>query len=75
MKNERKIRLFQKDAYISVDFANNEITMVKPDGKAGTDGVIPGMTIDQRCFTKADALDDELKSFVKAVTGRLNHRR
>ncbi|MBR9982386.1 MAG: Gfo/Idh/MocA family oxidoreductase [Desulfatitalea sp.] len=71
MKNERKIRLFQKDAYISVDFANNEITMVRPDGEAGTDGMVPGMTIDQRCFTKADALDDELKSFVKSVTGRL----
>ncbi|MBW1835038.1 MAG: Gfo/Idh/MocA family oxidoreductase, partial [Deltaproteobacteria bacterium] len=26
-KNERKIRLFQKDAYISVDFANHEITV------------------------------------------------
>ncbi|MCJ8500755.1 Gfo/Idh/MocA family protein [Desulfatitalea alkaliphila] len=68
MKNERKIRLFQRDAYISVDFANNEITMVRPDGNGTVaDGVIPGMRIDQRCFTKADALDDELKSFVKAV--------
>lgn len=67
MKNERKIRLFQRDAYISVDFANNEITMVRPDGNAAADGVIPGMRIDQRCFTKADALDDELKAFVKAV--------
>ena len=69
MKNERKIRLFQKDAYISVDFANHEITMVRPDAQ-GVDGVIPGMAVDQRCFTKADALDDELKSFVKAVTRR-----
>lgn len=69
MKNERKIRLFQKDAYISVDFANHEITIVRPDAN-GSGSVIPGMGIDQRCFTKADALDDELKSFVKSVSQR-----
>ena len=69
MKNERKIRLFQKDAYISVDFANNEITLVKQDGK-DSQAVIPGMKIDQKQFTKADALDDELKSFVHAISNR-----
>ena len=68
-KNERKIRLFQKEAYISVDFANNEITIVQPNGQI-QDSLIPGMAINQRCFTKADALDDELKSFVNAVIHR-----
>ena len=28
-KNERKLRLFQQDAYISVDFANHSITLVR----------------------------------------------
>lgn len=69
MKNERKIRLFQKEAYISVDFANHEITTVRPDGQSA-DGIIPGMAIGQRNFTKADALDDELKSFVHSVIKR-----
>ncbi|MDA8137390.1 MAG: Gfo/Idh/MocA family oxidoreductase [Desulfobacteraceae bacterium] len=69
MKTERKIRLFQKDAYISVDFAKHEITIVRPDGQA-PHGVIPGMAIEQKAFAKADALDDELKSFVHAVTHR-----
>lgn len=69
MKNERKIRMFQKNAYVSVDFAKREITVVHPDGTPNT-GIIPGMTVDQRCFSQADALDDELKSFVKAVIQR-----
>jgi predicted dehydrogenase len=69
MKNERKIRLFQKDAYISVDFANNDITIVRPNGK-DPQAIIPGMAIEQKSFAKADALDDELKSFVHAVTQR-----
>ncbi|MFZ1983962.1 MAG: Gfo/Idh/MocA family oxidoreductase [Desulfatitalea sp.] len=69
MKNERKIRLFQKEAYISVNFANREITIVRQTGEA-TQGIVPGTTVDQRCFTQADALEDELKSFVKAVATR-----
>ncbi len=69
MKNERKIRLFQRDAYISVDFSSHEITVIRQNGnKEG--GLIPGMEIDQRCFTKGDALDDELRSFVRSVIRR-----
>ena len=69
MKNERKIRLFQKEAYISVNFANREITIVRQTGDH-SQGIIPGTSLDQRCFNQADALDDELKSFVKTVIHR-----
>ncbi len=68
-KNQRKIRLFQRDAYISVDFAKNHITVIRRDEKSNG-GLIPGMEIKELCFTKADALDDELKSFVNAVKKR-----
>ena len=47
MKNERKIRMFQKNAYVSVDFAKREITIIHPDGKKKT-GIIPGMTVDPK---------------------------
>jgi DUF1009 family protein/predicted dehydrogenase len=82
MKNERKIRLFQRDAYISVDFASREITVVRMRGgkyeeilnsdevrSLGSD-LIPGMDIKQMCFSKGDALEDELRSFVRAVMKR-----
>lgn len=69
MKNERKIRLFQKEAYISVDFANHEITMVHPDSR-NAESPIPGMAINKRCFTKADALDAEIRSFIQSVRRR-----
>ena len=69
MKNERKIRLFQKEAYIAVDFANREITIVRQTGEQ-TSGLIPGMSFEQNRFSEADALDDELKSFIKAVSRR-----
>ena len=65
-RDERKIRFFQRDAYISVDFANRSIVTIRQTGeKAG--GLIPGMDIQKRDFTQGDALDDELKSFVRSV--------
>ncbi|OIN94678.1 MAG: UDP-N-acetyl-D-glucosamine dehydrogenase [Deltaproteobacteria bacterium CG1_02_45_11] len=68
-KNERKIRLFQRDAYVSVDFANQEITVIQK-GNKDNNALIPGMEIRQLCFAKGDALEDELKSFIKAVISR-----
>jgi predicted dehydrogenase len=68
-KNERKIRLFQKDAYISVDFANQGITVIQQNDNI-EGGLIPGMEIKQLSFAEGDALGDELKSFVKAVRRR-----
>lgn len=68
-KNERKLRLFQKDAYISIDFAEHKITLVHPESNHGDD-IIPGMKIEELKFDKGDALDDELKSFVHSVKHR-----
>ena len=69
MKNERKIRLFQQDAYVSVDFTKHEITVVNRNGDT-RQSLIPGMEIRRMCFTQGDALDDELKAFVQAVRRR-----
>lgn len=68
-KNERKIRLFQRNAYVSVDFANQEITVIQK-GSKNNSGLIPGMEIKQICFARSDALEDELKSFIEAVLRR-----
>lgn len=68
-KNERKIRLFQKDAYVSVDFSKKEITAIQQDGNVDC-GLIPGMNIKQVSFETGDALENELTSFVNAVVHR-----
>ncbi|MBI9084050.1 MAG: Gfo/Idh/MocA family oxidoreductase [Desulfobacterales bacterium] len=69
MKSERKIRMFQREAYISVDFANRGITVVRP-GEGSPDSPVPHTVVEQMDFPQADALDDELRSFVQAVTLR-----
>ncbi len=68
-KNERKIRLFQKDGYISVDFANCSITQVRP-GEVDNNCPIPGMHLEEKCFTQGDALEDEIRSFIRSVESR-----
>ena len=69
VKDKRKIRMFQTDEYISVDFAHHEITLISKSN-AHSNGLIPGMNVKQLSFTKGDALNDELKSFVTSVIQR-----
>ena len=69
LKNQRKIRLFQKDGYISVDFAQHQITIIRKQDDT-SDGLIPGMDIQQRSFAQGDALEEEIKAFVRAVRTR-----
>jgi len=68
-KNERKIRLFQRDAYVSVDFSKKEITAIQQTGNVDC-GLIPGMDVKQVSFETGDALENELKSFINAVIHR-----
>lgn len=68
-KNERKIRLFQKNGYISVDFANRAIIHVQP-GDNDNNCPIPGMHLEEKCFTDGDALEDEIRSFINAAEHR-----
>ena len=69
LKNMRKIRIFQKDTYVSVDYANSEITIIRQDGE-GTELPIPGMSLQQKSFEEADSLESELEAFVRSVRNR-----
>ncbi len=69
-KNMRKIRIFQKDTYVSVDYAGRDITIIGKK-EQGVALPIPGMTMLHKTFEKADALEAELAAFVDSVrTGR-----
>ena len=69
MKEERKIRIFQKDAYFSVDFAKKNITYIKREETA-KNAIIPGMDIQKFHFDDGDALNAEIKSFIQCVQNR-----
>ncbi len=70
-KNERKIRLFQKDGYLSLDFANRSIIHIWP-GENGKNSPVPGMQMEERSFEQGDALQNEIRSFLDVVDKRGN---
>ncbi|ABW68641.1 Gfo/Idh/MocA family protein [Desulfosudis oleivorans] len=69
-RNERKLRMFQKEAYIAIDFANSDITIVDKSGDGDASSFIPGLTVKNLSFMKWDALEQEVRAFVKSVRRR-----
>jgi predicted dehydrogenase len=69
LKNQRKLRLFQKDAYLSIDFAAREIMTIR-QGDPASQGAIPRMDIQQISYSEQDALEQELEAFAASVATR-----
>ena len=66
MKMERKLRLFQDDAYISIDLQQKVLTIVRkpPAGTAVTPGQV---SIEERSFEQGDALRFEIEAFLRSI--------
>ena len=62
-KNERKMRIFLKNSYYSVDFINNELKKLNKN-KNNT-----FKHVDYK-FKKSDSLRDEINNFIKACYGK-----
>jgi predicted dehydrogenase len=63
VRKQRKIRIFQEDAYVSMDFVEHNIQIYRrifPQGQGGT----PEITGELLETEKGDALRDEIRSFV-----------
>jgi predicted dehydrogenase len=68
-RRERKIRFFQPDAYISVDYEARRIQIYKKSPPSpGSD--FPTISAEQIDLADSDPLADEVKSFVEAVRTR-----
>jgi predicted dehydrogenase len=63
MRKQRKIRIFQEDAYVSMDFIENQIQIYRRIFPAGPGG-LPEITGEVLETEKGDALRDEIRSFV-----------
>jgi len=66
MKMERKLRLFQDDAYVSIDLQQKVLTIVrKPAPGAAT---APGQVIiEERSYEQGDALRFEIEAFLRSI--------
>ncbi|MCA1989178.1 MAG: Gfo/Idh/MocA family oxidoreductase [Desulfarculus sp.] len=68
LKDERKMRVFQPDAYLSLDFKKRKLLVVS--GVEYRPGSLPKVTADRPRFAKTDPLEEELKAFVDSVRTR-----
>jgi predicted dehydrogenase len=68
LKSERKMRLFQRDAYVSIDFLAREATIARR-GKGEMFPGVPDIRVEQRQFEANDALKLEIQAFLAAVRG------
>jgi predicted dehydrogenase len=66
MKMERKLRLFQDDAYVSIDLQQKVLTIVRkpPEGSSAPLGQV---VIEERSYEQGDALKHEIEAFLKSI--------
>ncbi len=66
MKSERKLRVFQTDAYLSIDLQQKLLTVVRRPAVMA-EGVLPKVDVEERSFEQGDALLAEIESFLDAI--------
>jgi predicted dehydrogenase len=70
LKTERRLRLFQDDAYVSVDLHQKVLTVIRKSGGLSADGM-PQVDIQETTYDQGDALKAEIEAFLEAAaTGR-----
>lgn len=66
LKRERKLRIFQADTYVAVDYGEKHVRVCR---RVPVDGE-PTITVEERDLDSGDALADEIAHFVEAVRTR-----
>lgn len=63
----RKVRVFQADAYFSIDYQKRKIAVCRKGGEGMAIPGLPGITMQEKRFAEGDALMVEVQAFVDAV--------
>lgn len=69
LKQERKIRIFQDDAYLSVDMQQKILTVIRKKDTAPVESPAQ-VSIEEENFDQGDALRAEIEAFLKSVRER-----
>jgi predicted dehydrogenase len=64
----RKIRIFQPDAYISIDYQERKIAIFRKGGEGFPIPGLPNVTMEEKSFEQGDALLAEIRAFVAAIS-------
>ena len=66
LKSERKMRIFQRDAYLTLDFQNRKV-LVAQKGSGELFPGVPNVKVEERELGQSDALLHEIESFIAAI--------
>ena len=66
LKTERRLRLFQDDAYVSVDLQQKVLTVIRKGAGSSADGM-PQVAIEENTYEQGDALLAEIEAFLEAA--------
>ena len=66
LKTERKLRLFQDDAYVSIDLQQKVLTIVRKP-PPGSDAPPGQVVIEERSYERGDALELEIRAFLRSI--------
>ena len=66
LKTERKMRVFEDDAYLSIDLQQKILTLIRKRPAPITPGQLP-VTIEEQSFDQGDALKAEIESFLGCI--------
>jgi predicted dehydrogenase len=66
LKTERRLRLFQDDAYVSMDLHQKVLTVIRKGAGLGADGM-PQVAIEENTYEQGDALKAEIEAFLDAA--------
>jgi predicted dehydrogenase len=70
MKTERKLRVFEDDAYLSLDLQQKILTLIRKRAEPAAAGQLP-VSIEEQSLEQGDALKAEIESFLNCIrTGR-----
>jgi predicted dehydrogenase len=70
VKTERKMRIFEDDAYLSLDLQQKILTVIRKRPASDPPGPLP-VTIEEQNLDQGDALKSEIESFLESIrTGR-----
>ena len=66
LKTERKLRIFEDDAYLSLDLQQKIVTLIRKRTAADGAGPLP-VTIEEQSLEQGDALKAEIEAFLGCI--------
>jgi predicted dehydrogenase len=66
VKTERKLRIFEDDAYLSLDLQQKILTLIRKRAPGEPPGLLP-VSIEERSLEQGDALKAEIESFLDCI--------